>query len=57
MYSLTNRGLLTLWTTVLDENVSWKEHIKYNENKIATNLGLLNKAKHSPDKGSLLVFY
>ena len=26
---------------LLDENVSWKEHIKYNEIKIAKKLGLL----------------
>ena len=26
---------------VLDENLNWKEHIKYTENKIAKKLGLL----------------
>ena len=40
---------------LLDENLSWKEHIKYNENKIAENLGLLYKAKHYLNKRSLLV--
>ena len=41
----------------MDENFSWKEHIKYNENKIAKNLGLLYKAKHYLNKRSLLVLY
>ena len=30
---------------LLDENLNWKEHIKYTENKIAKKLGLLYKAK------------
>ena len=40
---------------LLDENLRWKEHIKYNENKIAKNLGLLYQAKHYLNKRSLLV--
>ena len=39
----------------MDENLSWKEHTKYNANKIAKNLGLLYKAKHYLNKRSLLV--
>ena len=42
---------------VLDENLSWKEHTKYNANKIAKNLGLLYKAKHHLNKRSLLVLH
>ena len=30
----------------LGDNVSWKEHIKYLENKIAKNIGLINWARH-----------
>ena len=41
----------------MDENLSWKEDIKYNENKTAENLGLLYKAKHYLNKRSLLVLY
>ena len=37
---------------LLDENLSWKEHIKYSENKVAQNLGLLYKAKHYVNKRS-----
>ena len=42
---------------LLDENLSWKKHIKYNENKTAENLGFLDKAKHYLNKRSLLVLY
>ena len=48
---------IKFWGVLLDENLSWKEHIKYNENKIAKNLGLLFKAKHYLNKRSLLVLY
>ena len=30
---------------LLDENLSWKEHLKLTENKIAKNIGLIYKAK------------
>ena len=30
---------------LLDENLNWKEHSKYTENKIAKKLGLLYKAR------------
>ena len=39
---------------LLDENLCWKEHIKYIENKIAKNIGLLYKAKPYIDKHSPL---
>ena len=29
----------------IDENLNWKEYIKYTENKISKNLGLLYKAR------------
>ena len=35
---------------LLDEHLCWKEHIKYNESKIAKNIGLLYKPKHYIDK-------
>ena len=41
----------------MDENLSWKEYIKCNENKIAKNLALLYKAKNYLNKRSLLVLY
>ena len=36
---------------------SWKEHIKYLENKIAKNIGLVYRAKPFLDKKSLLALY
>ena len=30
---------------LLDENASWKKHLKYTENKIGKSIGLMHKAK------------
>ena len=38
----------------LDENLSWKEHLKLTENKIAKNIDLIYKAKPYLNKDSLL---
>ena len=35
---------------LLDENLSWKDHIKYIENKVAKNIGLLYRTKLFLDK-------
>ena len=40
-----------------DENVSWKEHLKLTENKVAKNIGLIYKAKPFLNKDSLLALY
>ena len=45
-----------LWV-LLDENLLWKEHLKYTENKIAKSIGLMYKAKPFLDKDSLLSLY
>ena len=42
---------------LLDDNLSWKEHIKYLENKIAQNIGLMYRAKPFLDKEFLLTLY
>ena len=42
---------------LLDENLNWKEHIKYTENKIAKNLGLLYKARLFLERNALLALY
>ena len=44
-------------SVLLDDNLSWKEHIKYLENKMAKNIGLIYRAKPFLDKESLLVLY
>ena len=42
---------------LLDQNLCWKEHIKYIESKIAKTTGLLYKAKPYIDKHFLLSLY
>ena len=42
---------------MLDENISWKEHIKTVENKLSKNIGLLCKAKELLDDKSLKCIY
>ena len=39
------------------ENLNWKEHIKYTENKIAKKLGLLYKARPFLERNALLALY
>ena len=56
-YKIQRTESIKFMGVLLDENLSWKEHIKYNENKIAKNLGLLYKAKHYLNKRSLIVLY
>ena len=41
---------------LLDENLNWKEHIKYTENKKAKNLGLLYKARPCFTSSLLLIY-
>ena len=42
---------------LLDENLNWKEYIKYIENKIAKNLRLLYKARPFLERNALLALY
>ena len=42
---------------LLDENLSWKEHLKLTEYEIAKNIGLIYKAKLYLNKDSLLALY
>ena len=41
----------------LDQHLSWTYHIKYIENKIAKNIGLLYRAKQFLNKRSLVALY
>ena len=38
---------------MLDENLSWDDHIKIAQNKLAKNVGLLYHGKHFLDETSL----
>ena len=42
---------------LLDENLTWKPDIKYIENKIGKNIGLLCKSKQYLNEQSLLSLY
>ena len=42
---------------LLDDNLSWKEHMKYLEDKLVKNIGLMYRAKPFIDKESLLALY
>ena len=50
-------GSVKFLGVLLDEHLSWKEHIRYTENKIAKNIGLLYRAKPFLGKHSLLALY
>ena len=41
----------------LDQNLTWKQHIKYIEKKCKKNIGLLSKTKPFLNKQSLLSLY
>ena len=46
-------GSIKFLGVLLDEHLSWKEHIRYNENKIAKSIGLLYRAEPFLGKHSL----
>ena len=48
---------ITFLGVLVGNNLSWKEQIKYLENKIAKNIGLVYRAKSFLDKESLLALY
>ena len=39
-------GLIKFLGVLLDEHLSWKEHIRYTENKVAKSIGLLYRVNH-----------
>ena len=43
----------TLESVVLDENLSWKDHIKYVSSKVSRRLGLFSFVLHTIIHGSL----
>ena len=56
-HAIEKQELIKFLGVVLDENLNWKEHIKYIENKIAKNLGLLYKTRPFLDRIVLLAVY
>ena len=45
-----------LWI-LLNENLSWKKHLRNSENKVAKRIGLMHQAKPFLDKTSLLSLF
>ena len=45
-YEIKRAESIKFLGVLLDQNLTWKPHIKYIENKIAKNIGLLFKANH-----------
>ena len=54
---LKRRTSIKFLGVMLDENISWKEHVKIEENKLSKNVGLLCKAKQLLDNESLKSIY
>ena len=54
---LKRQSSIKLLGVMLDENISWKGHIKTVENKLSKNIGLLCKSKQLLDTESLKSIY
>ena len=54
---IKRQSSITFLGILLDENLSWKKHLKLTKNKVAKNIGLICKAKPYLNKDSLLVLY
>ena len=50
-------GSIKFFGVLLDEHLSWKEHLRYTENKVTKSIGLLYSAKPFLGKHSLLTLY
>ena len=56
-YEVKRKNSIKFLGILLDENLTWKEHIKFTENKIAKNIGILFKAKPYLNKECMLSLY
>ena len=54
---IERQEFITFLGVLLDENLNWKERIKYTENKISKNLGLLYEARPFLERNALLALY
>ena len=52
-YEIQREESIKFLGDLLEQHLTWKEHIKLTENKIAKNIGTLYKARHYLDKKSL----
>ena len=56
-HAIERQEFIKFLELLLDENLNWKEHVRYTENKIAENLGLPYKAKSFLERNALLALY
>ena len=56
-YEIQKEESIKFLGVLLDQHLTWKEHIKLTENKIAKNIGILYKARPYLDKRALLCLY
>ena len=56
-YEIQREESIKFLGVLLDQHLTWKEHIKLTENKIAKNIGILYKARPYLDKRALLCLY
>ena len=56
-YEIQREESIKFLGVLLDQHLTWKEHIKRTENKIAKNIGILYKARSCLDKKALLCPY
>ena len=56
-YKIQNEELMKFLGVLLDQYLTWKEHIKFTEKEIAKSIGILYKARPYLDKRALLCLY
>ena len=56
-YNIERTQSVKFLGVLVDENLSWKDQIKYTENKISKNMRILYKARDYLSKKSLLSLY
>ena len=56
-YVIERQEFIKFFGVLLDENLNWKEYIKYTENKTAKNVGLLYKGRPFLERNPLLDLY
>ena len=54
---IDRQEFIKMLEVLLDENLNWKEHIKYTENEIAKNIGLLYQGRPFLERNALLALY
>ena len=56
-YKIQREESIKFLGVLLDQHLTWKEHIKFTENKLVKNIGILYKSKPYLDKRALLCLY